>query len=635
MKDAEDVNGVEASVGGGSGPGDRDVFRGYLMAGVPRLLGGRAKLFAHASFESYKGPIIVMPQHLFGSPTPAPNGASLYGPITASDPAQSTIFMFDGKLSAGPLSLYWMLPYAQRNHSVGFPGGILRETLVEDSLPDCTPLDRNDPLVDDAGDRCIDRGRGNRRNQVSFYERYGILEYKTRFGDNRAGLTAKGYAIQFVREFRPLSILLPIPQLLEGGLAFDADLTNYRVGASIDGDAELARNVRLLYGVEAFHDWFPDTTVGSRQGPGVEARFVTPYNLNLLPLPCPRSATWTGADLADVAFVEDCPLTFAFEADRTVFGAFASLQWRVTPRLILDAGVRGQVAPAALSKRGYDPQPLGSAAIVYEFLRDWHVKLNFAQGFRPPVFNNTDSNPQSVQLQGSPDLQVETSTAFQAEVNARLLKGRRRIRELNLRADASYTVLDNYIVVANGFYTNGKPRGVQSAEVLAKLYLKGDHRLELGYTWLRTSTQDRGAFRSNPEHWFNVGGVVSLIPKRLELNATFKVIGAFEDPNLRVDSRDLQYDPLTGHAGFSMPGQLLSVLPTENVLDRIPPAGELQLGIRYRGWRDRVTIQATAYNALNARHFQPDAFYDFEPRNEYIPNPYEDFRFFGSASFAY
>src|SRR5215470_5120795 len=35
-KDAEDVNGIEASIGAGSGRGDEDVLRGYLMAGVPK-----------------------------------------------------------------------------------------------------------------------------------------------------------------------------------------------------------------------------------------------------------------------------------------------------------------------------------------------------------------------------------------------------------------------------------------------------------------------------------------------------------------------------------------------------------------------------------------------------------------------
>jgi outer membrane receptor protein involved in Fe transport len=642
-KDADDVNGIEASAGSGTGRGNENDFRAYLMAGLPHLFHDSAKLFVHASFESYKGAILTMPQHLFGSPTPNPNGAALYGPIVDSDPAQSTIFNFDGKLTSGPFSLYWSIPWAREYYSMSFPGGVVRDSLPEDTLanpdgsPACSPVAPTDPTAGNPNDMCIDRGRAARHDELDFYERYGIAEYKTRFSDNKAGLTAKGYFIQFVRQFKPLNILEPIPQLLEGGLAFDADLTNYRAGATFDGDVQLSNNVRLIYGAEAFHEWLPDTTVGSRQGAGVEATFVSPYNLNVLPLGCPRTASWNSAtmDVQDVAFVPGCPVTFAFAASRTVLGAFADVQWRATPRLILDAGIRGQVAPTAFGTRGYDPQPLGSAAIVYEFIPDWHVKLNFTQGFRPPVWNNTDSNPQAVELAGRPDLDVETSTALQTEINARLLKGRRRIRELDLRADFSQTRLDNYIFVGNGRYTNGKPRGITSAELLAKLYLKGDHRLELGYTWLHTTTADKGAFRSVPEHWFNVGAVISLVPRTLELSTTVRVWGAFEDPNLRVDARDLMFAPGTGWATPGDPGQVIAVQPTEAVLDRIPPAAELEVGIRYRALKDRLTVQATTYNTLNARHYYPDEFQDFEPRNEYLPNPYEDFRFFGSITYAY
>jgi outer membrane receptor protein involved in Fe transport len=639
-KDAEDVNGIEASIGAGTGPGDKDALRGYVMAGAPRLLDGKAKLFLHASFETYTGPIYQLPDHLFGSPTPGPNGLAIYGPIAESDPARSMIINFDGKLSSGPVSLYWSAPFAHRYFSMGFPGGLEREHLAEDDQRDaqgnllCTPVDPHDPAAGNPNDACVDRGRAHRKEQENFFERYGILEYKGRFS-NRAGISARAYAIQFVREFAPISILNPVPQLLEGGLSFNADLTNYRVGGSVDGDVQLGDTLRLIYGGEAFHEWLPDSTVDSRQGAGVEAVFLSPYNLNVLPLNCPRNAMWNGTEPVNVSFVPGCPVTFAFAADRTVFGAFADLQWRATPRLIFDGGVRAQVAPYSLGKRGYSPQPLGQAAVVYEFVPDWHLKLNFTQGFRPPVFNNTDSNPQAVELQGRPNLDVETSTAFQTEINARLLKGRRRIRELDLRADFSYTQLDNYIFVGNGFYQNGKPRGISSAELLAKLYLKGDHRIEIGYTWLKTNSEDKGAYRSVPEHWFNVGGVISLIPRRLELNATLRVWGAFEDPNDRVESRDLVYDPMTGSASPGVVGQTVTVLPTEQVFDHIPAAGELALGVRYRTLKDKLQIAVTGYNMLNSRHYQEDSFYDFEPRNEYVPNPYEDWRVWGQVTYSY
>jgi outer membrane receptor protein involved in Fe transport len=334
--------------------------------------------------------------------------------------------------------------------------------------------------------------------------------------------------------------------------------------------------------------------------------------------------------------VPQCPLTFAFETDRTVLGAYTAAQWRPVKRLILDGGVRAQVAPDAMSTRGYDPVLIGSGAIVYEFVPDWHVKINYAQGFRPPVFNNTDSNGEAVEFDGERTLLVERSEAWQGEVNARLLKGRRRIRELSLRADYSYTRLENFIQISSGKYSNAGLRGIHSGELLAKLYLKGDHRIELGYTWLQTNTADKGVFRSNPEHWFNIGGVMSIIPDMLEVHGNLRVLGAFEDPNRRVEARNLIFDPVTGLSELADDGtETVRVDPQEVVLDRVPPSGELQVGMRFLIPKWKTTITATAYNTLNGRHYQPDSFFEYEPRLEFLPNPYEDFRFFASATVAY
>ena len=56
---------------------------------------------------------------------------------------------------------------------------------------------------------------------------------------------------------------------------------------------------------------------------------------------------------------------------------------------------------------------------VWNFYRDMHLKANYASGFRPPVFNNTDSNGTAVQFGGSHQLSNETSQAFQGEWNAK------------------------------------------------------------------------------------------------------------------------------------------------------------------------------------------------------------------------
>src|SRR5262249_45206897 len=54
-KDAEDVDGVEGSVGFTDGRGDRSDLRGYVMVGRT-FADGRLKLFLHASYENYLGP---------------------------------------------------------------------------------------------------------------------------------------------------------------------------------------------------------------------------------------------------------------------------------------------------------------------------------------------------------------------------------------------------------------------------------------------------------------------------------------------------------------------------------------------------------------------------------------------------
>ena len=134
-----------------------------------------------------------------------------------------------------------------------------------------------------------------------------------------------------------------------------------------------------------------------------------------------------------------------------------------------------QVAPGALGSLSYALNTTLAATIVWKFLPNWHLKLNYAEGFRPPVFNNTTSNGEDVQIGGNPNLTVETSNATQAEINARIFKGERRIRELSFRVDGSYTRVNNLIQVSSGNYGNSGDRGLLSFEFLGKLYLTGDH----------------------------------------------------------------------------------------------------------------------------------------------------------------
>jgi outer membrane receptor protein involved in Fe transport len=612
-KDAEDVEGIELGSSLGHGPGDRMMARAYAMVGEPDLLGGKLKLFGHGSIETYQGAALAMPLLLFHQPLPQPNSENTYGPLTTTDQRQSLIVNLSGKATYGKLQVRASYPFGRMYRPMGLSGQPVRYGTVDPRWPG-TRYERD--VVDPQGT--------SRENRFDQFDRYLVAEYRTRMYDDKAGLIVRGYAQEFVRRFDPLQVLAP-SLLVPGGLAFAADLTSYRAGGALDGDVEATAKLRVLYGAEAFHEWKPVDTTTSRQGTGNQSDFLAPSDLTRLPILCPRR--WDATRMAIVP-VPGCPLTFAFDASRTVLGAYVSPQYRPSKKLILDAGARAQVAPDALGTVGYPVNVTMAGTVVWNFLPAWHLKLNYAQGFRPPVFNNTSSNGEGVQIAGDPNLDVEKSDAAQAEINARIFKGERRIRELSFRVDASYTRLSNLIQVSTGSYGNSGDRALASGELLGKLYVQGGHRIELGYTYLRAATADRGVLRSLPEHWFNLATVFQLAPDKLWATTNVRVVGAAEDPNRLVEYRGTTYD------AAGMPLGAVHVSATDLVLDRLPPIAELSLGVTWIP-APKLAVRATIYNLLSGHFYQPDVFFDYEPHLEYLPNPYEGFRAYLSAMYQY
>jgi outer membrane receptor protein involved in Fe transport len=631
-KSARDVDGVEAGVTGGHGNGDREVIRAYVMAGAPGVWRS-VDAFFHASVESFRGPGYEMPAHLLSSSLPQPNTLDFYGPLTRGEPARSTVINLSGKLGVGGLELRGQFPIVQRHTPLSFDGGVVRERLPEDDAVDPEtgmPLCSDAPPYDDPTDPCSDRGRHARDNQVNLSDRYLVAEYRTSREDSAVGVSVKGYLVNFVRRIDPFFGGAALPGIIEGGISFGSPIEAFRSGVAVDGDAALPRRVHLLWGVEVFREWQAETDTGSRQGDGVQTDFDGPLDVSLLPLPCPRDVDATG----DVFLLPRCPLTMTFPATRTVLSGYVDGRWQPTDRAILNAGARLQAAPASLGLESYDLTPTLAAALVYNLVPGWYLKLNVAQGFRPPIFNNTDSNGEAIQIDGKDDLEVETSTAGQVEVNARVFKSDRAIRELSVRFDYSYTYLQNLIQIVAGRYENTADRAIHSAEMLAKLHVRGGHRIELGYTWLRVETEDVGLHRSLPEHWFNLGAVLSMA-RTLSATATLRVIGALEDPNRMVDTRDYTYGPFgevirrdTGELAYA------EVTPSELVLDRLPPVADLAVGVTWTP-TSSLDIRATVQNAFNARYYQPDAFFSYEPRVEFLPNPAEDVRGYLSAVYRY
>jgi outer membrane receptor protein involved in Fe transport len=638
-KTAEDVDGVEAGFSLGHGNGDRELARGYVMAGIPELWSNDSSLLLHTSFETYVGAGVELPVHLYSTPLPQPNSQLIYGPLVTADPERSFLFNFNGKLSVGNLDLSFSAPLVERHTPTGFPGFIAQKDHPEDTYIDPTTGELACPQGEpfdlsyegpNGTQTCVDRDRRARANRIDFFDRYLIADYKTRLAGDKAGVNLKGYLVQFVRSFPQLGILAPTPGLVPGGIAFGFDATNYRAGGSYDGDLEVSKDIRVLYGAEGFHEWYFNNNERSRQGEGLAAEFIGPYQLERLPLPCPRRLN----DQGSPEFIEGCPLTFGFPADRTTFGAYLNPQWRPGKKLILDAGARAQVSPEALGTLSYEPQFLFSGTAVYNFLPAWHAKINYAQGFRPPVFNNLISNGEAVQLDGSEDLEVEHSDAYQAEINARVFKGERRIRELNFRLDYSYTTMENLIQINRGRYFNSDDRAAHSVEFLGKLYFTGGHRVELSYTWLRINMADKGAFRTMPEHWYNLAGIFNLIDDKLLFSTNLRVAGAMEDANRLIEYRGYTMDETGRVIGPNGMPQDIYSQPHELVMDRLPASADLTAGVIYQAM-EKLQLSAWAYNAFNGRFYQSDTFHDYEPRLEFLPNPSEDFRFVVNATAQY
>jgi outer membrane cobalamin receptor len=265
---------------------------------------------------------------------------------------------------------------------------------------------------------------------------------------------------------------------------------------------------------------------------------------------------------------------------------------------------------------------------VWNFIPNWHAKLDYTQGFRPPVFNNTVSNGETLQITGNPNLSVETSDAVQAEINARIFKGDRQIRELAFRIDGSYTRINDLIQVSGGNYVNSGERGLASVEFLGNIYVQGGHRIELGYTYLQGDTSDKGTLIALPEHWFNLATVFNLITNKLQATTNLRIVGSYEDPDRLVEYRGQTYN-VAGNAATP-----LVVQPTDLVLDRIPAMAELSLGLTWLV-TPKLAVRGSVYDALYGHYYQPDAFADYEPHLEYLPNPLEGFRAYLSASYQY
>jgi outer membrane receptor protein involved in Fe transport len=598
MKDAEDVNGIELNAGYGDGPGYRQDFKAYALFGKS-LLGGRLKIFQHVSYESWIGPTWNIPNFLASSPAPQPAGPAFWGPAGETWPERSWMVIVDGKISTGPVSLTYHIPFADAHQQLTFASAVV-------------------PM-----------------NSTLMMDRHVALAYKDHFFGNLFGINLTGYWAQFITDINaqlfPPQAQFPAfsgplgPNI--GGLHLEINpqysTLIQRTGVMLDTNFNLKHGFKVLFGGEFFYEGVLGSTENILSAPYSDPNAAVGVNGNqgvitatpaALPLLCPQKQASDGS----FSYVPLCPRPFVANQYRLVGALYADLQYHPFSKLTLDGGVRVQ---KGFGGRPYDLTPLYSGAIVYNFLPDYHLKLNYATGFRPPTFINTDSVAGGISYAANPNLKNEQSQSFQGELNARLLRGMRQVRELELRLDYSYTYLSNFILQRESGYVASGQRGIHSVEALAKLYLNGDHFISAGYTFLYAVTSDSGFMKNSPNHWMSLGASFNLVKDVLDVNMNLLVTGGYEKPDRVPNSTN------------PIPGATTAAATTDLTFDHLTPIALLQLGFRVRLLRGKLGLTGQFYNVLNQRYYYPDPFYDLTPSVELQPNPAPGFSFFAQASY--
>ncbi|MBK8481245.1 MAG: TonB-dependent receptor [Proteobacteria bacterium] len=602
-KTADDLDGLETHVSYGGGPsGRRHETRLYVMGGT-KLFAGKLKLFGHAAYRGWTEGGFGMPLRIVLGNLAA--GPTIMEPNFTGASGYARQLDLTGNAQYGDLSLHWSVPF----NRVAFPaspvGTAALERLDEDAL-DCA-----DPRQAAACANRVDPDRTSRGTRYDFGNRLAVLRFRPRLWRERLALDARAFFVQYRIAYEPLASVLP-SELLRGGVSIYESYVSSRSGLSLDAQAVLPGDIRLLAGGELFYDEMPANIARWRADPSLFA------GGSLNGAPCPPA---TPDNL--------CPVVVHNASNRLTSGLFVSAERRLPGQLVLNAATRVQFYGG---KRALDPVVLFSGAAVWAPTPALSLKTNFAEGFRPPSLLKTDSNSVGSWL-GNPELKVERSRALQGEANVRLLADHGGIRSLSLRADYAYTWVSNFIQLNEGRFVNVASIGTHSAELLARINLKGGQSFALGYSFLDGASDDQGKLRSQPNQWLTLQALLPLIGQRFFLTSNLTVVGGFEDPNRRGASTTAIY---LGRMANGLPVQSPVVTGgfTDQTIDSVGPTASWNAGLRYLLSDYGLRLAVDAYNLLDQRGFQPNGFLELASGLEPVPNPYRGVSVFGSVELA-
>ncbi|MBN2724599.1 MAG: TonB-dependent receptor plug domain-containing protein [Deltaproteobacteria bacterium] len=598
-KDAEDIDGVQLSVGGGTGPGDQDVFRSYALFGK---VFGDLKVFAHLSGEFFRGPKYeYLPLRLYAAP-PQPLSPIQYNYDLESSSRVPMNFYgsFNGKITFKQWQLLWSAPF------VGFPG-MENQNLARPVSMIAWSIRNNDTIAN------------LRQNNFNWYDRFIALKFKDKAFDDKLSVEGKGYFTQFVRNMVPM-VALPAVEGAFNGMAFKTDTKAQRTGINLDFNLNVTNNTRVLFGFEAFYEWINNSNAS------LIAPFDDSGNLDFgaIPILCPyEDVNGNGIPVYDpnnpsnTTYVPGCTKTFIYDQDRLVAGGFLDLQHKFRNKIIVDGGLRIQFSPAG--NVTYSPIFLPGAAMVVPLGKNWNWKLNYLTGFRAPVFYNTGANGNNVSFGGNPDMDFERSQAFQTEINSILIKNKGIIQELSLRLNYSHILLQNAIKINQGVYYNSGDRTFDTVEALARLYLRGGHSLYAGYTFnngYASSYIDGMMLRSIPNQYFSLASVFRL-SRKMDLITSLRVIGAYEDPNRVTDDNNSSKASWVAY-------------------ELVPSAALLSAGLRYKTSLagHKAEFSFMTYNLMDTRsYYTADYFNDPTANSETVPTKGQRFYFFANTKF--
>ena len=498
------------------------------------------------------------------------------------DNGASRFFILSGNAQIGPVSAYWHVPFVDESFPSNFMGGAIRTTLGEDSI-DCT-----NPANKAACVQRIDPTRVGREFGGRYNNQYGMLRYQGRFLEDKLRLDARAFYVYFDVVMDPYRSLMP-SSVFPSGVVVEQGFFSHRAGGSVDGDVVLPWDIRLLFGGEVIYDEIEESVTDWK----TEQKWI---DLRL-PYVCPPDRDG-----------KRCPLTFIYNASRITLGGFLDLQKKVLPNLSLEAGARVQ---GSTGERPVDAVFMLSGGAVWGFLPNWNLKVNYAEGFRPTFLLRTESNGETIQYNGNPELFSERSRAVQGEINAVLLKGHKAIRQLSFRADYSYTWIDDMILINSGTYLNASDMGIHSVEFLAELALKQGHWFTLGYTFMDISDNSRGKIRSYPNQWFTAQLLLNLWNKQLYLSSNLQVRGSAEDPGKYPALDDSpQYIGNVGPDGMPVQDPTYKARATDIVLSRQHPTAQLNAGLRFLLRKQGLLFSFDAYNMLDGQFWDSEQGYD-------------------------